>query len=155
MRMLIQRVQSASVEAEGRIVGEINRGLLVFLAIHKDDSESLVPWMVRKTLELRIFANDEGKADLSLQDIGGSLLVISQFTLYADCRMGRRPDFLQAAPPFLARSLYDLYVTECANVLGHVETGLFGAAMKVSLVNDGPWTILVESPIILDKEKKR
>ena len=148
MRMLIQRVQSASVEAEGRVVGAIEHGLLVFLAIHRDDSESLIPWMVRKTVELRIFPNEKGKPDLTVQDVGGSLLIVSQFTLYADCRMGRRPDFMQAAPPFLARTLYDQYVAECADVMGHVETGLFGAQMQVSLINDGPWTILVESPMI-------
>lgn len=151
MRMLIQRVQSASVEAEGRIVGSIDRGLLIFLAIQKDDTEALIPWMARKAIELRIFPNEKGKADLNVQDIQGSVLVVSQFTLYADCRMGRRPDFLQAAPAFLARALYELFAAECAKLLGSVETGLFGASMQVSLVNDGPFTVLIDSPSILNE----
>lgn len=152
MRMLIQRVQSASVEAEGRIVGSIGHGLLLFLAIHKDDTETLLPWMVRKALELRIFPSEKGKADLTLQDVQGSLLIVSQFTLYADCQMGRRPDFFRAAPAFLARALYELFVAECAKVLGSVETGLFGASMQVSLINDGPFTVLIDSPSIKNED---
>lgn len=150
--MLIQRVQSASVEAEGRIIGSVYRGLLVFLAVHREDTAAVVPWMVRKATQLRIFPNAYGKTDLTIQDVQGSMLVVSQFTLYGNAQNGRRPDFIEAAPPLLARSLYDLFVADCAGVLGRVETGLFGAPMKVSLVNDGPFTILIDSPPILEEE---
>lgn len=158
MRMLIQRVQSASVEAEGRVVGAIHHGLLIFLAIHRDDHEDLIPWMVRKALELRIFPNEEGKISFNVQDVAGSVLVVSQFTLYANCARGRRPDFVDTAPPLIARALYDLFVAECAHRLGHVETGLFGALMKVSLINEGPFTMIIDSPPIeeetAEEEKK-
>lgn len=150
--MLIQRVQSASVETEGRVVGAIHHGLLIFLAIHRNDHEDIVPWMVRKAIELRIFPNEQGKADLTVEDVQGSVLVVSQFTLYANCSSGRRPDFLEAAPPLIARTLYDIFVAECVHRLGWVETGLFGAPMLVSLINDGPYTIIIDSPPLEEGE---
>lgn len=145
MRIVLQRVLAASVEVEGATCGEIGRGLLVLLGVSRTDSEKDIDYLVDKTLGLRIFPDQQGKMNLSVRETGGELLVVSQFTLYGDCRKGRRPSFDQAAPPDLARSLYERFVeTAAANGI-RVATGIFQADMKVSLVNDGPVTLVYDS----------
>ncbi len=145
MRAVIQRVTRASVVVGGDTVGEIGPGLLVLLGVGRDDTEEEARFIANKLAVMRIFSDAEGKFNLSLGDIGGSVLLVSQFTLYADTRKGRRPSFLDAAPPELAEAL----VARCAQLLRedgiHVETGRFGAHMEVSLLNDGPVTILLDS----------
>lgn len=143
MRAVIQRVQHAAVSVEGKTVGRIGAGLLVLLGVGRDDTEEDVRFMARKVAEMRIFADAQGKFNLSLADAGGAILLVSQFTLYADTHKGRRPSFLDAAEPKLAESL----VERCAQLWREagiqVETGLFGAHMEVSLLNDGPVTIIL------------
>lgn len=145
MRMLIQRVRSASVVVKEETVGKIEQGLLVLLGIHKNDQTTQIPWMVNKLIHLRIFADEEGKMNKSVQDVDGEVLLISQFTLYGNCIGGRRPDFLASAPPAISEPLYNQFVEEVRTKLGKVQTGVFGALMQVELVNDGPVTLLVES----------
>lgn len=145
MRAIIQRVTRASVEVEGAIVGEIGGGLLVLLGVAKPDTASDADFLAAKIVNLRIFADDAGKMNRSLLDCGGELLVVSQFTLYADCRKGRRPGFDEAAPPEQARALYEHFVVAARRSGVKAETGVFQAHMAVSLVNDGPVTFLVES----------
>jgi D-tyrosyl-tRNA(Tyr) deacylase len=145
MRALIQRVTQARVEVDGQIVGEIGAGMLVLLGIEQTDRNADVDYLVNKIGELRIFDDQNGKMNLSLRDIGGEMLIVSQFTLYGDCRKGRRPSFDRAARPEIARALYERFVNQ-AKVSGlTVKTGVFQAAMLVSLVNDGPVTLLCES----------
>lgn len=145
MRILIQRVKQARVEVDGEVSGSISRGLLVFLGISQRDSRTDADYLVDKVTGLRIFPDDGGKMNRSIQDAGGSLLIVSQFTLYGDCRKGRRPSFDQAAPPELARVLYDYFVEKVRATGIHVETGVFQASMQVHLVNDGPVTLICES----------
>jgi D-tyrosyl-tRNA(Tyr) deacylase len=145
MRACIQRVSSARVVADGEVVGEIGRGLLVLLGVAADDSEPELRWMVDKVVGLRVFDDDEGKMNLALAGVGGELLVVSQFTLLGDARKGRRPSFIAAAPPEKAEPMYDQFV-EAARRLGvRVAAGRFRAHMQVELVNDGPVTILLDS----------
>lgn len=146
MRAVVQRVSRAEVRVAGEVSGRIGRGLVVLLGVGRDDSEAEAAWMLDKIAGLRIFADDAGKMNLGLEDIGGGLLVVSQFTLYGDTRKGRRPSFIDAAPPELASALYDRFV-ELARARGlNVGTGVFQAMMDVDLVNDGPVTLIVESP---------
>ena len=145
MRAVIQRVKSASVRVEDEIVGEIGKGLLVLLGVSNDDSEKDASYLVEKTLNLRIFEDSDDKMNLSLLDIKGEILVVSQFTLYGDTRKGRRPSFIDAAPPEKANTLYEYFVSEVRRNLLRVETGKFQAKMDVALVNDGPVTILLDS----------
>lgn len=145
MRALLQRVSEASVEVEGQISGAIGRGLLVFLGISKDDDSRDAVYLADKILNLRVFADTAGKMNLSLLETAGSLLVVSQFTLYGDCRKGRRPSFDEAARPDQARDLYERFVETCRASGVRVETGIFQAMMRVHLVNDGPVTFLCES----------
>jgi D-tyrosyl-tRNA(Tyr) deacylase len=145
MRALLQRVSEASVEADGRIVGTIQRGLVVFLGISKDDGVGDAAGLADKVVHLRIFPDTAGKMNRSLLEAEGSLLVISQFTLYGDCRKGRRPSFDEAARPEQARALYEQFVSLCRAFGVSVETGIFQAMMRVHLVNDGPVTFLCES----------
>ena len=146
MRAVVQRVSRAEVRVAGAVTGRIGRGLVVLLGVGRDDSEAEAAWMLDKIAGLRIFADDAGKMNLSLEDIGGGLLVVSQFTLYGDTRKGRRPSFIDAAPPELASALYDRFV-EIAKARGlEVGTGVFQAMMDVDLVNDGPVTLIIESP---------
>ncbi len=147
MRALLQRVTQAKVEVDGAVTGEIGPGLLVLLGASKLDSNADADYLAEKIVQLRIFADDAGKMNRSLLETGGSLLVVSQFTLYGDCRKGRRPGFDQAAPPEEARALYERFVQSARRLCPHVETGVFQAHMAVSLVNDGPVTLLVESPL--------
>ncbi len=145
MRAVIQRVSSARVDVEGRLSGEIGRGLLVFLGVAAQDGEEDVLWMASKVAELRVFEDQAGKMNLSVEEAGGALLVISQFTLLGDCRKGRRPSFDAAAPPERAEPLY-LRFLECLRARRlPVQTGVFRAYMEVSLVNDGPVTLLLDS----------
>lgn len=145
MKAVIQRVCHATVTVEQEIVGDIKQGLLVFLGVGKEDTKADVEKFVDKTIGLRIFADQDGKTNLSLQDVGGELLVVSQFTLYADCKKGRRPSFINAGEPEKAEQLYEYFI-ECAKEkIKKVEHGAFGADMKVDLLNDGPFTIVLDS----------
>lgn len=146
MRLLIQRVAHASVEVEGEIVGAIGRGLLVLVGFHRLDTPAVLPRAVHKLLNLRIFPDTQGKMNRSIQDIGGALLVVSQFTLYGRLEKGFRPSFTEAAPGITALALYEAFLSELRNQAPTVpvQTGRFGAMMKVSLLNDGPVTILLE-----------
>jgi D-aminoacyl-tRNA deacylase len=145
MRVVVQRVTGARVVVEGTVPGEIGSGLLVLLGVAKGDSAEDADFLVDKVANLRIFADEDGKMNRSLLDTGGSLLVVSQFTLYGDCRKGRRPSFDLAAPAEQARSLYEHFVTKARGTGMHVETGVFQATMAVSLTNDGPVTLVIES----------
>jgi D-tyrosyl-tRNA(Tyr) deacylase len=144
MRAVVQRVSRASVTVDGEIVGKIDRGLLVLLGVSNKDTEKDVLYCVEKTLNLRIFDDADGKMNLSLLDIAGELLVVSQFTLYGDPRRGRRPSFIEAAPPEDANRLYEYFVAEARKQVAKVETGRFQAMMDVELVNDGPVTIIID-----------
>lgn len=144
MRTVIQRVERASVSVDGKTVGEIGKGFLVLLGIGAEDTVSECERIAKKLVNLRIFEDDIGKTNLSLKDVGGSLLIISQFTLYADCRKGNRPNFLMAKEPKEAEMLYDYFCKLCAIEIPVVEKGIFGADMRVELVNSGPFTIILE-----------
>lgn len=146
MKALIQRVSSASVTVEGNCVAEINTGLLILLGVTESDTLKEASWLASKVVNMRIFNDAEGKMNLSLLDVGGDVLAVSQFTLYADARKGNRPSYTQAARPEKAKPLYEAFVVELEKLLGKpVPTGVFGADMKVSLVNDGPVTIMLET----------
>ncbi len=146
MRFLIQVVNNASVETDGQTIGKTGRGFLIFVGVCDDDDRSVADRMIKKTVNLRIFSDENGKTNLSIGDIYGSMLVISQFTLYADCRKGNRPSFIKAGNPGHANELYEYIVSELKNTYGiHTETGEFGADMQVSLVNDGPFTVMLDS----------
>ncbi len=144
MRIVLQRVSEARVEVEGQIVGEIDRGLLALVGVGQGDTESEAAWLADKTVELRIFADEAGKMNRSLIDVGGALLAVSQFTLLGDCRKGRRPAFITAAPPEEANRLYELYADHIARRGVPVERGVFAADMQVSLTNDGPVTLVID-----------
>lgn len=144
MKFVIQRVTEASVEVEQRIVGKIGKGYLVLIGVGQGDTEETADRYLKKLLGLRIFEDENGKTNLSLKDVGGELLLVSQFTLYASCRKGNRPSFTDAGDPETAECLYQ-YIIRCAREqVPVVETGIFGAEMKVSLVNDGPFTVILE-----------
>ena len=145
MRCVIQRVSRAKVSVDGETVGEIGTGILILLGVSRDDSEKEAVYILEKTLNLRIFEDSDGKMNLSLLDITGNLLVVSQFTLYGDTRKGRRPSFIEAAAPEKANFLYEFFVAEARKQIKKVETGRFQAMMDVELVNDGPVTILLDS----------
>ncbi len=145
MRAVIQRVKRASVTVDGEIVGKIDKGLLVLLGVSAEDSEKDADYLVEKTLNLRIFEDSEDKMNLSLLDVNGEMLVVSQFTLYGDTRKGRRPSFIEAAQPEKANKLYGYFVSESKKKVSRVETGKFQAMMDVELINDGPVTILLDS----------
>ncbi|CAN5604882.1 D-aminoacyl-tRNA deacylase [soil metagenome] len=145
MRAVIQRVSRAQVSVDGEIVGEIGRGILVLLGVSVEDTKNEASYLLEKTLNLRIFEDAEGKMNLSLLDIKGELLVVSQFTLYGDARKGRRPSFIDAAAPEKANALYEFFVLEAGKQIEKVETGRFQAMMNVELAGDGPVTILLDS----------
>jgi len=145
MRLVIQRVSEASVTVKDRTVGVIGHGLLVFLGVSRDDTSDDAGYLLDKLLWLRIFVDETGKMNRNVQESGGSLLVVSQFTLYADCRKGRRPSFDQAAPPERARMLYEHFVEAARRTTVPVQTGEFQAMMEVRLVNDGPVTLVIDS----------
>ena len=146
MRAVLQRVTEARVTVDGDVVGEIGAGLLVLLGVEPDDGDEQVRWMAGKCCELRIFEDDAGKMNRSLIDTGGAMLVVSQFTLLGDCRKGRRPSFVGAAPPEHAEKLYDQFVAHVRGCGINVATGRFRAHMDVALVNDGPVTMLLNTP---------
>ncbi|NLP17312.1 MAG: D-tyrosyl-tRNA(Tyr) deacylase [Clostridiales bacterium] len=148
MRIVIQRVSEAKVEVEGRITGHIGRGYLILLGVGKDDDKKVADRYIDKILKLRIFADENGKTNLSLKDVQGEVLVVSQFTLYADCRKGNRPDFINAGSAQKAEELYQYFLKQIKEKLGKVESGEFGAEMKVSLVNDGPFTIILNEDLV-------
>jgi D-tyrosyl-tRNA(Tyr) deacylase len=146
VRAVLQRVSEGRVAVDGEVTGEIGRGLVVLLGVAIEDDESSARWIANKLCELRIFRDDAGKMNLSLEDVGGSILLVSQFTLVSDCRRGRRPSFAHAADPEKGRVLYER-VQELIRERGvHVETGVFGARMKVSIENDGPVSFVLDSP---------
>ena len=145
MKFVIQRVDSASVKVEGKVVGSIGKGFLVFIGVGQGDTEEEADKYLKKLLGLRIFEDEQGKTNLSLADVEGQLLLISQFTLYANCRKGNRPSFIEAGDPKLAEGLYEYLVKKAREQVSVVETGIFGAHMEVSLVNNGPFTILLEN----------
>lgn len=144
MKFVIQKVAHASVTVDRQVIGQIGRGFLVLIGVAEDDTKEIADRLIKKLLNLRIFEDSEGKTNLSLRDVQGSLLLISQFTLYADCKKGNRPSFTKAGNPTLANELYE-YVIEKCRVEFPVETGSFGADMKVELLNDGPFTIILDS----------
>ena len=144
MRVLVQRVTEASVTVQGRVVGEIGHGLLLLVAVGHDDGDAQLSWMADKVTTLRIFADDEGKMNRSLHDVGGDILSVSQFTLYGDCRKGRRPALTNAAAPDVGRRLYEAFNDHLVRRGMVVQTGIFGADMQVSLVNDGPVTFWLD-----------
>lgn len=145
MRAVVQKVTRAGVTVENEIVGEINGGLLVLLGVGVDDGEPDALYLLEKIAGLRIFADDNGKLNLSLTDVGGELLIVSQFTLFGDVRRGKRPSYSAAAPPEKAKILYDFFVTQARRQISKVETGVFQAMMQVESINDGPVTILLDS----------
>ncbi len=145
MRLVIQRVSEASVTIDGAINGKITTGLVVLIGIEEADDASDIEWLVQKTVNMRIFPDEEGKMNRSLLDISGALLLISQFTLHASTKKGNRPGFTQAARPEQAIPLYEAFIESCKQTGLAVETGIFGADMKISLVNDGPVTIIIDS----------
>lgn len=145
MKFVIQRVSCASVEVEQQIIGKIRKGFLVFIGVSQDDTRETADKMIRKLIGMRIFEDQNGKTNLSLEDVCGELLLISQFTLYADCKKGNRPSFIKAGKPDLANDLYEYIISECQKQISVVQTGSFGADMKISLLNDGPFTIILDS----------
>lgn len=145
MRFLIQRVTEASVEVDEKVIGAIGKGLLVFIGISDTDTREIADKMVKKLIGLRIFEDEAGKTNLDLKTVDGQLLLISQFTLYADCRKGNRPSFVNAGAPDMANNLYQYIISQCRKEISVVEEGSFGADMKVKLNNDGPFTIWLDS----------
>lgn len=145
MRIIVQRVNKADVEVNKKTVGKIKKGLLIFLGVGREDDESDLEYIVNKVVGLRIFEDQDGKMNLSVADIGGEILAVSQFTLYGDVRKGKRPSFTTSAPPEMAEDLYEKFVDKCRDFGINVQTGIFGADMKVNLVNDGPVTIMLDS----------
>jgi len=145
MRAIVQRVKSANVQIEGQLIAEIESGLLIFLGISIDDQQSDIDYLIKKIANLRIFRDDDLRMNKSLLDVGGQALVVSQFTLYGDCRKGRRPNFSQAAKPEKAHQLYQVFVNQLLQLGVDVKTGVFQATMEVELTNDGPITILLDS----------
>jgi D-tyrosyl-tRNA(Tyr) deacylase len=146
MRVVVQRVAFSKVEIEGQVSGEIEKGLLVLLGITHDEEEKDMDWLINKIINLRIFKDDQGKMNLSVQDVGGGILVISQFTLYANSKKGNRPSYIRSAHPDIAIPLYEQFLAKLkAAFSGPVQTGEFGANMQVSLLNDGPVTIILDS----------
>ena len=145
MKFVIQRVTKASVTIDGNVSGKIENGFMVLIGVCEEDTKEIADKLVKKLIGLRIFADAEGKTNLSIKDVNGQLLLVSQFTLYADCKKGNRPSFIKAGSPEHAEKIYDYIVELCKNEIEVVETGEFGADMKVELTNDGPFTIILDS----------
>ena len=148
MKFIVQRVNKSQVEVEEKIVGKIDKGFMVLIGITHNDTKEIADFLVRKLINLRVFEDENGKMNLSLKDVQGSLLLISQFTLYADCTSGNRPSFTNAAKPEFANELYEYIIEESKKSVSVVQTGRFGAEMEVSLINDGPFTILLDSEML-------
>lgn len=145
MKFVIQRVKEASCTVDGMITGQIKKGFCVLIGVSNEDTKEIADKMIKKLIGMRIFEDENGKTNLSLNDVDGSLLLISQFTLYADCKKGNRPSFINAGNPELANHLYEYIIEECKKHIPIVEKGIFGADMKISLINDGPFTIVLDS----------
>ena len=145
MRFVVQRVTEASVTIDGEISGKIGKGYLVLIGVADTDTKEIADKMIRKMIGLRIFEDEQGKTNLSLADVDGGLLLVSQFTLYANCKRGNRPSFIEAGKPDLANEMYEYIIEKCRESVEEVQTGEFGADMKVQLLNDGPFTILLDS----------
>ena len=145
MRFVVQRVTHASVTVDSQVIGKIGNGFMVLIGVADTDTREIADKMVKKLLGLRIFEDENGKTNLSLDTVGGSLILISQYTLYANCKKGNRPSFIEAGAPDKANALYEYIITKCRQFVSCVETGEFGADMKVALVNDGPFTIILDS----------
>lgn len=148
MRFVIQRVTHADVKVDGQTIGEIGKGFMVLIGVSNSDTRETADKMVKKMLGLRIFEDENGKTNLSLATVEGELLLISQFTLYANCKKGNRPSFIEAGEPGMAEELYEYIIQKCKETVPKVEKGSFGADMKVSLTNDGPFTILLDSEML-------
>lgn len=145
MKVVVQRVKHASVTVDSAIMGAIEAGLLLLVGVADTDTREVVNKMADKICKLRIFEDEQGKTNLSLSDVGGGLLIVSQFTLYADCKKGNRPSFIEAGSPALANELYEYMIEKCRQYVDQVEHGVFGADMKVELLNDGPFTLVLDS----------
>jgi D-tyrosyl-tRNA(Tyr) deacylase len=145
VKFVIQVVTEANVKVEGKTVGEIGKGFLVLVGVGQEDTKEVADKMIKKLIGMRIFSDENGKTNLALKDVNGELLLISQFTLYADCKKGNRPNFLNAGKPEMANELYEYIISECKKQVPVVEKGVFGAEMMVSLTNDGPFTIILDS----------
>ena len=145
MRFVIQRVTEASVTIDGEISGKIGKGYLVLIGVADTDTKEIADKMIRKMIGLRIFEDEQGKTNLSLADVDGGLLLVSEFTLYANCKRGNRPSFIEAGKPDMANEMYEYIIEKCRESVDEVQTGEFGADMKVQLLNDGPFTILLDS----------
>ena len=145
MRFVVQRVTHASVTVDGNVIGKIGQGFMVLIGVSDEDTKETADKMVKKLLGLRIFEDENGKTNLDIHTVGGSLLLISQFTLYADCKHGNRPSFIKVGKPDMANEMYEYIIAKCREQVETVETGEFGADMKVELLNDGPFTILLDS----------
>lgn len=148
MRFVIQRVANADVKINGETVGAIGKGFMVLIGVSDTDTTEIADKMVKKMIGLRIFEDEQGKTNLSLDTVGGGLLLISQFTLYADCKKGNRPSFIRAGKPEMAQEMYEYIIARCKESVAVIERGSFGADMKVSLTNDGPFTILLDSDML-------
>ena len=151
MKFVIQRVKNASVTVDNKIVGSINKGFLVLIGITHTDTKEIADVLIKKLIKLRIFEDENEKMNLALNDVNGELLLVSQFTLYANCTGGNRPAFIDAAKPDYANELYEYIIAECKKQEINVQTGIFGADMKVSLLNDGPVTIILDSEELIKK----
>ena len=154
MRAVLTRVKSASVTIDGEQVGSIGKGFLILLGVGPDDSEETCRYLAEKALGLRIFEDENGKMNLGLESVGGQVLVVSQFTLYGNCRKGRRPSFTQAAPPTLGEELYEQFLAECARLGYPAQHGRFGADMQVESVNDGPVTLVLDTDQLMDTPRR-
>lgn len=149
MKFVIQRVTEANVTVNGLVTGKINKGYLVLIGIGPDDTKETADRMLKKLIQLRIFEDEQGKTNLSIKDVNGSLLLVSQFTLYADCKKGNRPSFIKAAGPNIAEPLYNYIISQSKTFIDDVQQGVFGADMKIQLTNDGPFTVILDSADIL------
>ena len=145
MKFVIQRVTESKVEVDGEVIGQIGKGFMVLIGVSDSDTKEIADKMIKKMIGLRIFEDENGKTNLSLDAVGGELLLISQFTLYANCKKGNRPSFIEAGAPDMANEMYEYIIAKCKESVPVVEKGSFGADMKVSLVNDGPFTIVLDS----------
>lgn len=149
MRFVIQRVTHASVTVDGIVTGAIDKGFLVLIGVEESDTKDIADKMIKKLVGMRIFEDENGKTNLALADVGGSLLLVSQFTLYADCKKGNRPSFTKAGNPAMAEEMYEYIIAECRKQVENVQVGVFGADMKVELLNDGPFTVILDSAEIM------
>ena len=149
MRFVIQRVTRASVTVDGIVTGVIDKGFLVLIGVEESDTKDIADKMIKKLVGMRIFEDENGKTNLALADVGGSLLLVSQFTLYAECKKGNRPSFTKAGNPAMAEEMYEYIISECRKQVENVQVGVFGADMKVELLNDGPFTVILDSAEIM------